>query len=132
MNATDISDDELAELAEQFNANLNHYDVDDIPTEIVDVMLYIADNTGLLGDYNTGLIRLIEGGQKLQWYARNDRYFSDHSDLLHWLQKPEQSEVILAIVGARNHPETGEKTPYAEIHPTSRWGGEDEWGGADE
>jgi len=113
--------DTLEDLAQAFD-----YDRDpaDIPSAIVATMEYIDGNTGLLGDYNSGIARLVEGGQTIQWYGRGD-YFSDHSELLHWIQQND-TPVMLAIVGVRTHPDTGEKAPYAEIHEQSRWGYDDE------
>jgi len=110
----------LEDLAEQFDYDPQTYDISDIPSPIVDAMEYIDGNTGLLGDYNSGIVRLAEGGQTIQWYARGT-YFSDHNTLLHWIQQSDLP-IMLAIVGDRTHPDTGEKVPYAELHEQSRWG----------
>lgn len=115
-----VSDtDELTELAAQFDLNTDRNDPDDIPQPIVRVMEYIRENTGLLGDYHDGTVQLAEGGQTIQWYGRG-RLFSDHNDLLRWLQLvPEADDVIFAIMGIRHVD--GDPTPYAEIHEADRW-----------
>ena len=110
---------ELAELAEQFDLD-DSFDPGRIPDEIVEAMEYIRDNTGLLGDYNTGIARLAEGGEVIQVYARR-RYLSSHDRLILWVQKPEQEKILFGQIGHRQHPETGEPTTYVEIHPTSKW-----------
>lgn len=117
--------DSLDKLAQKFNYDTDHYDVGDIPDEIVAAMKYIDENTGLLGDYNTGIVQLVEGGQKIQWYSRGGRYFSEHDTLLHWIQQ-EAEEIFLGTAGMREHPDDEKQRPYAEIHPISRWGYDDD------
>lgn len=99
---------------------------EEVDQALLRVMKYIDENTGLLGDYNDGLVFLGDGGRILQWYGRTS-HLSDHDDLLRWLQTSEDAdEVFLPIVTFRNHPETGETKPYAEIHLKRNWGIEDE------
>jgi len=105
------------ELIAQFDEHGN-IDPDRVPDELYSVLEYIHDNTGLLGDYNDGRVELANP-ETLQWYPRG-RLFSQHDRLLHWLQEPEQSDVMIAICGTR--PRDGEVSGYIEIHPTSRWG----------
>lgn len=116
--------DELEQLAEQFGLDTDTYDVSDIDPAIVQTMKYIRANTGLLGDYHSGKVFLGEGGAIIQWYARGS-YFSNHDDLFHWVQM-ECDGVMLGLAGVRRHPDTGEPTPYAEIHTLDKWGFDDE------
>lgn len=117
-----MSEDDITELAEQFDLSTD--DTDDIEPELVDVLRYIRDQTGLLGDYNQGRVNLAEGGRIIQWYGR-DRYLSNHNKLLHWVQC-EAEGVHLGVVGVRPHPKTADSCPYAEIHVSSNWGYDDE------
>ena len=119
-----MNEDELTELAEQFGLNTEHYDPTDIAPELVSVMSYIKDSTGLLGDYNDGLVCLGEGHRIIQWYGRG-KYLSNHDNLLNWIQM-EADGVLIAVMGVRPHPETDEATPYAEIHLAENWGYDDE------
>jgi hypothetical protein len=121
-----MNDEELRTLAERFDFDNDNFSVDRIPEAIADAMVYIADNTGLLGDYNDGVVRLVEGGEKIQWYARG-RYFSQHDNLIHWVQM-EHHGLLLGTVGIRPAPGPGEgdMMPYAEIHPTYLWGYDDD------
>lgn len=116
-----MNDDELRDLAAQFDYE---HDLDNIPSEIVEVMEYIDENTGLLGDYNQGLVRLVRAGRKIQWYPRST-YFSSHDNLLQWVQM-EADDVMLGTVGTRTHPETDETVGYIQISPTFLWGYDDE------
>lgn len=117
MSAKALSDEELAE---KFGYDTETWDVDRIPDPIMRVMRYINSNTGLLGDYNDGVVTLAEGGRTIQWYPRR-RMFSTGDDLLTWLQRPENDDVILGQVGTRQHPKTGETSGYIEIMESDRW-----------
>jgi len=116
--------EERRELIAQFDTH-DQIDPDRVPDELVEVMEYIRDKTGLLGDYNQGIVKLANA-ETIQWYPRG-RIFSAHDDLLHWIQEPEQSDVIIAQCGTRLHPDTDETTGYIEIHPTSRWNANGRW-----
>lgn len=107
------------ELIAQFDEH-NNIDPDRVPDELYRVMEYIDENTGLLGDYNDGKVTLANA-ETLQWYPRA-RLFSQHDNLLHWLQEPAQSDVIIAICGTRYRNDTDETSGYIEIHPAARWG----------
>lgn len=115
----DDYDDELTELAEKFGLP-DAIDPQDIPEGIERTMWYIERNTGLLGDYHDGVVRLGEAGSIIQWYARS-RYASSHDDLLQWVQM-ENDEVMLGQVGYRTRSEEVGTQTYIEIHPTERWG----------
>lgn len=107
------------ELLAKFDAD-DHVDVDDVPAPIMNVMRYIDENTGLLGEYNDGLVQLAEGGRTIQWYPRR-RLFSTGDNLLTWVQT-EAEGVMLGQVGSRPHPKKDDLTNgYIEIHETSRW-----------
>ena len=108
------------ELLAKFNAH-DSVDVEDVPDPIMRVMRYIEGNTGLLGNYNDGLVQLTEGGRTIQWYARN-RMFSGNNNLLTWLQQSDNQDVCLGQVGTRSHPETDETSGYIEIMESERWG----------
>jgi len=116
--------DDIAELAEKFGLDTDRLDPEDIDPKLVRVMQYIDQNTGLLGDYNTGLVRFAEGDRIIQWYGRS-RYLSAHDNLLNWVQM-EADGVLLASIGVRTNPNTATKTPYAEIHLAENWGYDDE------
>jgi len=116
MTETNLSDDELVK---KFT-DADHITAADIPGSIMKVLRYIHSNTGLTGDYNDGVVTLAEGGHTIQWYPRS-RLFSSHDNLLTWLQRLENQDVILGQVGTRKHPETGETSGYIEIHETNRW-----------
>lgn len=107
------------ELLEKFQAH-DSVDVDDVPEPIMNVMRYIDNNTGLLGEYNNGLVRLVEGGRTIQWHPRR-RKFSTGDRLLQWVQT-EAEGVMFGQVATRNHPLKDDETGgYIEIHETSRW-----------
>lgn len=116
--------DSLHELAESFGLDTELFDPEEIPAEIVSVMEYTAERTGLLGDYHDGHVTLAEGGEIIQWYPRAT-FFSAHDDLLHWVQYAADG-VFIGQVGTRPHVITGEPSAYIEIHPKSKWGRDDE------
>lgn len=114
---------EIYDLMAKFDINRGFYEPGDIDPAIIKAMKYIVANTGLLGDYNNGLVQMA-GVETIQWWARG-RLFSEHNDLFHWAQQ--QDDLIIGIAGLRhNHPITGDPSAYAEIHAAHRWGYGDE------
>lgn len=120
---------QLAELAQKFGYDAEFYGTDDIPTEIVDAMEYIDENTGLLGDYNEGHVVLAEGGTKIQWYSRSSTTLSAHNGLMLWVQE-EHPDLLLGHIGTRprvdDDSEEMKPSTYVEIHTTEVWGYDDE------
>jgi hypothetical protein len=109
----------IYDLMEQFGIDRDYYEPGEIDPAIQNAMKRINERSGLLDDYNDGIIQMAEGTRTIQWYGRR-RCLSGNNNLLHWIQQ--QDDLLIAQVCVRSHPETDEPTPYAEIHAAYRWG----------
>jgi len=97
-----------AEVLEAFDHDFNT--ASEIPASIMKCMAFIKDNTGLLGDYNTGKAKLNVSASVVMVTARSSRM---RTDLLQWID--EQDDLKIGQVSIKSMA-GGDTVPHIEIH----------------
>lgn len=101
-----MTDYDTAELLEAFDNDYNS--ADDVSAPIAKCMAFIRDNTGLLGNYNAGDVKLNAGGTTVMVTARSSTM---RTDLHQWVQ--DQSDLKISTIGIKKRRDA--TVPYLEI-----------------